>query len=88
MLYYYTHSTFGTLTVQTQTYGGAWATIDTIDCGSFVSAKAVPQLADTSEVLSKINKVSNKTNLLCVIANEKGAETACTFENVNLIELF
>jgi hydroxymethylglutaryl-CoA lyase len=58
---------------------------DTIDCGSFVSAKAVPQLADTSEVLSKINKVSNKTNLLCVIANEKGAETACTFENVNLI---
>jgi len=58
---------------------------DTIDCGSFVSAKAVPQLADTSEVLSKINKVSNKTTLLCVIANEKGAETACTFENVNLI---
>jgi len=58
---------------------------DTIDCGSFVSAKAVPQLSDTSEVLSKINKVSNKTKLLCVIANEKGAETACGFNHIDLI---
>jgi hydroxymethylglutaryl-CoA lyase len=58
---------------------------DTIDCGSFVSAKAVPQLADTSEVLSKINKVNNNTKLLSVVANEKGAETACDFEHINLI---
>lgn len=58
---------------------------DTIDCGSFVSARAVPQLADTSEVLSKINKVANNTQLLSVVANEKGAETACDFEQINLI---
>jgi hydroxymethylglutaryl-CoA lyase len=58
---------------------------DTIDCGSFVSAKAVPQLSDTSEVLSKINKVTNNTKLLSVVANEKGAETACSFDNIDLI---
>jgi hydroxymethylglutaryl-CoA lyase len=58
---------------------------DTIDCGSFVSARAVPQLADTSEVLARINKTNNHTKLLSIIANEKGAETACSFENINII---
>ena len=58
---------------------------DTIDCGSFVSARAVPQLADTSEVLAKINKTNNHTKLLSIIANERGAETACSFENIDLI---
>jgi len=58
---------------------------DTIDCGSFVSARAVPQLADTSEVLARINKTNNHTKLLSIIANEKGAETACNFENIDII---
>jgi hydroxymethylglutaryl-CoA lyase len=58
---------------------------DTIDCGSFVSAKAVPQLADSSEVFSKINKAKNNTKLLSIIANEKGAETACSFDNIDII---
>ena len=58
---------------------------DTIDCGSFVSARAVPQLADTSEVLARINKTNNHTKLLSIIANEKGAETACSFENIDII---
>jgi hydroxymethylglutaryl-CoA lyase len=58
---------------------------DTIDCGSFVSAKAVPQLADSSEVFSKINKANNSTKLLSIIANEKGAETACSFDNIDII---
>ena len=58
---------------------------DTIDCGSFVSARAVPQLADTGEVLKNINQVQNNTKLLSIIANEKGAETACSFSNIDTI---
>ena len=49
---------------------------DTIDIGSFVSAKAIPQLADTAEVLERIDTDRSKSKLLVIIANERGAEDA------------
>lgn len=49
---------------------------DTIDIGSFVSAKAIPQLADTAEVLSRIDTAGSKSKLLVIVANERGAEDA------------
>lgn len=49
---------------------------DTIDIGSFVSAKAIPQLADTAEVLERIDLDGSKSKLLVIVANERGAEAA------------
>ena len=49
---------------------------DTIDIGSFVSAKAIPQLADTAEVLSRIDLRGSTSKLLVIVANERGAEEA------------
>src|SRR5688572_18121392 len=49
---------------------------DTIDFGSFVSAKAIPQLRDTSEVLEKIEWQSSVSRLLAIVANTRGAEEA------------
>jgi hydroxymethylglutaryl-CoA lyase len=46
----------------------------TIDFGSFVSAKAIPQMQDTAEVLSKLDLSSTKSKLLAIIANYRGAE--------------
>lgn len=56
-----------------------------LDCGSFVSVKSVPHLADTAEVLNKIDKVENGTKLLVIAANERGASEACNFHNVDII---
>ncbi len=53
---------------------------DTIDIGSFVSPKAIPQLADTAEVLSRISTSASK--LLVIVANERGAEQAVEQERV------
>ncbi|HRB26101.1 MAG TPA: hydroxymethylglutaryl-CoA lyase, partial [Bacteroidia bacterium] len=47
---------------------------DTIDFGSFVSSKAIPQMRDTAEVLAGLNK--STTKLLAIIANVRGAEDA------------
>jgi hydroxymethylglutaryl-CoA lyase len=58
---------------------------DTLDCGSFVSAKAIPQMADTAEVLKAIKGENTKTKLLVIAANERGAEEAVTHENVSCI---
>ena len=55
---------------------------DTIDIGSFVSAKAIPQLADTAEVLSRIDLSGSRSKLLVIVANERGAEDACKQETV------
>ena len=55
----------------------------TIDFGSFVSAKAIPQMADTKEVLSQLDVAGCKTNLLAIVANYRGAEEACAFNNVS-----
>jgi hydroxymethylglutaryl-CoA lyase len=47
---------------------------DTLDFGSFVSAKAIPQMQDTAQVLSKLDLSETKTKLLAIIANVQGAE--------------
>ncbi|MDP3470056.1 MAG: hydroxymethylglutaryl-CoA lyase [Daejeonella sp.] len=49
---------------------------DTIDFGSFVSEKAIPQLIDTSEVLNKLDLSKGKTKLLAIVANLRGVEEA------------
>jgi hydroxymethylglutaryl-CoA lyase len=58
---------------------------DALDCGSFVSAKAVPQLADTDKVLKGISREKGKTKLLVIVANERGAEEACAYDNIDMI---
>src|SRR5690606_29716156 len=49
---------------------------DTLDFGSFVSPKAIPQMHDTAQVLSALDLSQTNTNLLAIIANTKGAEIA------------
>jgi hydroxymethylglutaryl-CoA lyase len=49
---------------------------DTIDFGSFVSAKAIPQLQDTAEVLSLLDLDNSRSKLLAIVANYRGAEEA------------
>jgi len=49
---------------------------DTIDFGSFVSPKAIPQMKDTAEVLSKLDLSRTKSKLLAIVANVRGAEDA------------
>ena len=59
----------------------------TLDFGSFVSAKAIPQLADTAEVLKglKSNPVKTNTKLLAIIANVRGAEEAAVYEEISYL---
>lgn len=56
---------------------------DTIDIGSFVSPKAIPQLADTAEVLARID--ASPSRLLVIVANERGAEQAVAQERVTYL---
>ncbi|MBT5403648.1 MAG: hydroxymethylglutaryl-CoA lyase [Crocinitomicaceae bacterium] len=58
---------------------------DTIDFGSFVSPKAIPQLRDTAEVLGKLNLNNSQTKLLAIVANERGANDACNFEEISYL---
>jgi hydroxymethylglutaryl-CoA lyase len=58
---------------------------DTIDFGSFVSPKAIPQLKDTEEVLSKLDLSSTETKLLAIIGNKRGAETALKYEQIQYL---
>lgn len=58
---------------------------DTIDIGSFVSPKAIPQLADTSEVLARIDRSGSTSKLLVIVANERGAEQAVEQESVTYL---
>ena len=58
---------------------------DTIDVGSFVSKKMIPQLADTEEVLKKIDLSSTISKLLVIVGNERGAEEAVRFDEVSYI---
>ncbi|HQZ51772.1 MAG TPA: hydroxymethylglutaryl-CoA lyase, partial [Chitinophagaceae bacterium] len=57
----------------------------TIDFGSFVSPKAIPQMADTSEVISKIEILNSNTKLLAIIANYRGAEEASIYDQINYL---
>ena len=58
---------------------------DTIDFGSFVSPKAIPQLRDTEEVLGKLNLDNTQSKLLAIVANERGANDACHFEEISYL---
>ena len=58
---------------------------DTIDFGSFVSSKAIPQLKDTEQVLAGLDLSNTKSKLLSIIANTRGAETACNFDEINYL---
>jgi hydroxymethylglutaryl-CoA lyase len=56
---------------------------DTIDFGSFVSPKAIPQMADTKDVIGQLSMVNNKTKLLAIVANVRGAVEAAEFEKIS-----
>ena len=58
---------------------------DTIDFGSFVSPKAIPQLRDTAEVLAQLDLENTSSKLLSIIANTRGAVDACSFEEINYL---
>ncbi|MEE9364646.1 MAG: hydroxymethylglutaryl-CoA lyase [Cellulophaga sp.] len=58
---------------------------DTIDVGSFVSPKAIPQMADTAEVLSQLDLSQTKSKLLAIVANVRGAQNACEQESINYL---
>jgi hydroxymethylglutaryl-CoA lyase len=58
---------------------------DTIDVGSFVSPRAIPQMADTPEVLRSIDMSSTKSKLLAIVANAKGAQRAAEFEQITYL---
>ena len=58
---------------------------DTIDFGSFVSPKAIPQLADTDKVLKKLDLSKTTSKLLAIVANERGADDACNFEEIDYL---
>lgn len=57
---------------------------DTLDFGSFVSPKAIPQMRDTADVLGRLD-LNSSTKLLAIIANERGAEEACSFEEIDYL---
>jgi hydroxymethylglutaryl-CoA lyase len=58
---------------------------DTIDFGSFVSPKAIPQLSDTADVLRKLDLSSTSSKLLAIVANTRGAEEACAFDEISFL---
>jgi len=58
---------------------------DTLDFGSFVSPKAVPQMADTEAVLRGLDLSATQTKLLAIVANRRGAEQAAAFDEITYI---
>ena len=58
---------------------------DTIDFGSFVSPKAIPQMADTVEVLKGLQVEKSGSKLLAIIANVRGAEEAVVFDEISYL---
>ncbi|HQV60502.1 MAG: hydroxymethylglutaryl-CoA lyase [Chitinophagaceae bacterium] len=58
---------------------------DTIDFGSFVSPKAIPQMSDTKEVVKKLGIGVRGTKLLAIIANQRGAEEASIFDEISYL---
>mgnify|MGYP001331623775 FL=1 len=58
---------------------------DTIDVGSFVSKKAVPQMVDTEEVIKGINVTNSNSKLLTIVGNERGAEKAVQFDEITYL---
>lgn len=58
---------------------------DTIDFGSFVSPKAIPQMQDTAEVLSQLDLSTTQSKLLAIIANVRGAEAAAVHDQIQYL---
>lgn len=58
---------------------------DTLDFGSFVSSKAIPQMVDTAEVLSMLHTETTKTKLLVICANKRGAKEAVASEKITYL---
>ncbi len=58
---------------------------DTIDFGSFVSPKAIPQMRDTANVLDKLELSKTQSKLLAIIANVRGAKDASQFEEIDYL---
>ncbi|WP_353162328.1 hydroxymethylglutaryl-CoA lyase [Myroides odoratus] len=58
---------------------------DTIDFGSFVSAKAIPQMQDTAEVLAQLDLSKTQSKLLAIIANTRGAEEASMHKEIQYL---
>lgn len=58
---------------------------DTIDFGSFVSPKAIPQMVDTAEVLAQLDLSKTKSKLLAIVANLRGAQDACQHPEIDFL---
>lgn len=58
---------------------------DTIDFGSFVSPKAIRQMADTKEVIRRLNLEGSNSKLLAIVANTRGAEEACLYQEITYL---
>ncbi|WP_194767961.1 hydroxymethylglutaryl-CoA lyase [Tamlana sp. I1] len=58
---------------------------DTIDFGSFVSPKAIPQMVDTAEVLAQLDLSTTTSKLLAIIANTRGATDACKHKEIDYL---
>lgn len=56
-----------------------------IDFGSFVSPKAIPQMADTASVLKKLDRTASQSSLLAIVANERGAADALSFDSIEYL---
>lgn len=61
------------------------AGFDTLDFGSFVSPKAIPQMRDTAEVLQQLDLSTTQTQLLAIVANSRGAEDAAAFPEIKYL---
>ena len=58
---------------------------DTIDFGSFVSPKAIPQMADTGEVIRNLELGNTNTKLLAIVANTRGAKEAVLYDEITYL---
>ncbi len=58
---------------------------DTIDFGSFVSPKAIPQMADTRDIVRSLHLGAGNTKLLAIVANMRGAEEASVFDEISYL---
>ena len=58
---------------------------DTLDFGSFVSPKAIPQMRDTAEVLTSLELANSRSRLLAIVANQRGAEQAAAYPTISYL---
>lgn len=58
---------------------------DVLDCGSFVNPESIPQMADTAEVIQAISNIKTNTQLLVIVANERGALRAVAYPKIKFL---